>query len=68
MYTLALMISLVDASNSQLKLVMVDDLLDHLDNINVDKLFKSLQTVSGIQMVFAGVKDVNGDFVIEVKG
>ena len=66
MYTLALMISLVAVSKSPLKIVMVDDLLDHLDDVNVTKLFESLQTVEDIQMIFAGVKVVNGEYVVEV--
>ena len=67
LYTLSMMISLVASSNSPLKIVMIDDLLDHLDDINVTKLFESLQKVKDIQMIFAGVKNVNGDFVVEVK-
>jgi hypothetical protein len=60
------MISLVDNSKSPLKIVMVDDLFDHLDDINAEKLFESLQKVNDIQMIFAGVKNVSGDFVVEV--
>lgn len=66
LYTLALMLSLVDKSNSPLKVVMVDDLFDHLDTTNTIKLFEQLKSVSGIQMIFAGVKDVSGDFVVEI--
>ena len=66
LYTLALMISLVDNSKSPLKIVMVDDLFDHLDDINAEKLFESLQKVNDIQMIFAGVKNISGDFVVEV--
>lgn len=66
MYTLALMMSLVEVSASPLKLIMIDDLLDHLDDINVNKLFESLTKVKDIQMIFAGVKAVSGDFIIEV--
>jgi len=66
MYTLALMLSLVSKSKSQIKLVMVDDLFDHLDTTNTIKLFEQLKSVSGIQMIFAGVKDVSGDFVVEI--
>ena len=67
LYTLALMLSLVKVSKSPLKIVMVDDLLDHLDNHNIAELFKSLQTVEDIQMIFAGVKDVDGEFIVEVE-
>lgn len=67
MYTLALMMSLADVSASPLKLVMIDDLLDHLDDVNINKMFESLAKESSIQMIFAGVKPVKGDFVTEVK-
>lgn len=66
LYTLALMLSLVDVSTSPLKIVMVDDLLDHLDDVNINKLFESLKTVKDIQMIFAGVKSAEGEFVTEV--
>jgi len=66
LYTLSLMISLVDKSNSPLKIVMVDDLMDHLDNVNMIKLFKQLMTIDNVQMIFAGVKDISGDFVVEL--
>lgn len=66
LYTLALMLSLVKVSKSPLKIVMVDDLLDHLDDVNIVKLFKSLKKVKDIQMIFAGVKPVDGEFTVEV--
>lgn len=66
MFTLSLMLNIVELSGVNIKLLMVDDLLDHLDDINVNKLFDSLQKVSDIQMIFAGVKAVSGDYVVEV--
>ena len=67
MYTLSLMMALTSVSASPLKLVMVDDLLDHLDDINVLKLFDSLEKVDDIQMLFAGVKPLTKDYVVEVR-
>lgn len=67
LYTLALMLSIIHVAKSPLKVIMVDDLFDHLDNINADKLFTSLQQVKDIQMVFAGVKEVNCNYKVEVK-
>lgn len=71
MFMLALMICIVDDSSSLLKLVMVDDLLDHLDDENIIKLFHSLNEVSNIQFILAGVKTVGdnkfNESVIEVK-
>ena len=67
MYTLALMMSLVKVSKSPLKLIMVDDLLDHLDDVNIDKLFNALVNVKDIQMIFAGVKPVStSNITVEV--
>ena len=66
LYTLALMISLTTLSDSKLKIVMVDDLLDHLDDVNIVKLFDSLKNIQDVQMIFAGVKDIEGDFVLDI--
>ena len=56
MYTLALLTCLTDTSNSRLKLIMIDDLFDHLDDENIENVFKGIQSISGIQYIFAGVK------------
>lgn len=56
MYTLALLTCLTDTSNAQLKLIMIDDLFDHLDDENIENVFKGIQSISGIQYIFAGVK------------
>lgn len=56
MYALALLTCLTDTSNAQLKLIMIDDLFDHLDDENIENVFKGIQSISGIQYIFAGVK------------
>lgn len=56
MYTLALMTCLTAESDAALKLVLVDDMFDHLDDTNVEELFKALSQVPDIQMIFAGVR------------
>lgn len=56
MYTLALLTCLTATSNAQLKLIMIDDLFDHLDDENIENVFKGIQSISGIQYIFAGVK------------
>lgn len=56
MYTLALLACLTDTSNAHLKLIMIDDLFDHLDDENIENVFKGIQSISGIQYIFAGVK------------
>lgn len=56
LFTLALLMSIIRCSQSPLKLIMIDDLFDHLDDRNIDNVFKSLLNVQDIQMIFAGVK------------
>lgn len=72
MYTLALMMCLIASSKSPLKVVMIDDLLDHLDDMNAGKLFDALYKVKDIQFILAGVKlcdsKCSNDVVIEVGG
>ena len=67
LFTVALMLSIVKISKSELKLIMIDDLLDHLDNVNIVKLFDSLSELHDIQIIFAGVKSVVSKYVVEVK-
>ena len=65
-YTLALLISLVRLSSSKLKLVMIDDFIDHLDDTHVSNLFDSLNKIEDVQFILAGVKSCDKSFVIEV--
>lgn len=57
LYTVALMMCLTARSQSPLKLILIDDILDHLDNKNCEGFFKSLCNVTGIQLIIAGVKE-----------
>lgn len=66
MYALALLLNIA-SMNDGLKLVMIDDLFDHLDDHNITALFTNLNQISTVQMIFAGVKSVEGDYVIEVE-
>jgi len=61
MYLLCLFTSLVSCSSSRLKLILVDDMFDHLDDININRLLDSLYKVEDIQMIFAGVKAVTSE-------
>lgn len=67
LFTLALMTCIVSSSNTDLKLVLVDDLLDHLDDDNIDKLIKSLYNVEDVQIILAGVKPVRPDHIQIIK-
>lgn len=40
---------------AELHLIMIDDMLDHLDTENLNSLFNILSTIPDIQMIFAGV-------------
>lgn len=61
-FTLAMMLCLVSRSNGSLKLVMIDDLLDHLDDAKAEMLFQSIAEIDDVQIILAGVKNcVLGD-------
>lgn len=59
LYTLAMMICLIEDSNSSLKMILVDDLLDHLDDDNGSQIFEALASIKDIQFILAGVKPCN---------
>lgn len=59
LYSLALMICIIDGSSSPLKLLLCDDMFDHLDDQAVENTFTALKGISGVQFVLAGVKDCN---------
>lgn len=58
-YTLALLLAIIKSSTSPLKIVMVDDLLDHLDSDRIVTLFDSLKSVEDVQILLAGVQPSN---------
>lgn len=68
--TIALMMTIIEISGSRLHVVMVDDLLDHLDDDNATMIFNSLSNIKDIQFILAGVKkcdcDARGTIVKEV--
>ena len=57
LFTFALMLSIVEISDSPLKLVMIDDLLDHLDSDRYGALMSHLIVLDDVQIIMAGVKD-----------
>ncbi len=68
LYSIALMICIIDNSTSPLKVLMVDDSLDNLDDIAIESTFESLKNISNIQFIMAGVKHCNSaeDVVVEI--
>lgn len=68
LFTIALILCLLNRSDAELKLLLADDILDHLDDQNADRFFTGLAT-SDIQCVLAGVKNCsNKDICIEIGG
>ena len=57
LYALALMICITDNTKSPLKLLLCDDIFDHLDSVAIENTFKALKEIKDVQFIFAGVKD-----------
>ena len=68
LYTLALMICITNTSKSPLKLLLCDDMFDHLDAAAIESTFATLKKLNGIQFIFAGVKECQNaaDILIKV--
>jgi DNA repair exonuclease SbcCD ATPase subunit len=56
LYTLALMICITNTNKSPLRLMICDDMFDHLDSTTIESTFDILGTINDIQFIFAGVK------------
>lgn len=68
MFTLAFTVALLSLSDCEIKVILVDDLFDHLDKDNANKLFTSLYNMKdSIQTVFAGVNKPDNIEAIEIK-
>lgn len=70
MFTLAMMITLISQSTDDLRVIMIDDMFDNLDDSNANKIIKAISKVKGIQFIVAGVKGieaVTAEQLIEVK-
>lgn len=65
-----MLLCIVEVSDSPLKLVMIDDLLDHLDSERIKDCFKTLYANRGVQILLAGVQSCTHEnaeeFVIQV--
>ena len=71
LFTLAMLLSIVEMSDSPLKMIMIDDLLDHLDADRITNCFKTLYAISDVQILLAGVQTCNhekaDEFVVKVE-
>lgn len=66
-FTLAMLLCLIANAQSELKVILLDDLLDHIDDDKIKILFKGLNDVKDIQIILAGVKkytEANYDSVV----
>lgn len=70
MYILAFMTCIVEHSLSDIKAVIVDDMIDHLDDENAEFVMTSLDSYPDCQYILAGVKKlkkIKGVTVKEIK-
>lgn len=70
MYILAFMTCIVEHSSSDIKAVIVDDMIDHLDDGNAEFVMTSLDSYTDCQYILAGVKKlkkIKGVTVKEIK-
>jgi hypothetical protein len=58
-FNIALMISILDRLNTPIKLILADDIFDHLDEENIDKLFDYVYNNDKVQFIFAGVNAIS---------
>ena len=57
LFTITLLISLLKLSDIPLKLILIDDMLDHLDTENFDTVVNYVANSEDVQVIFAGVFD-----------
>lgn len=68
LFTVAMIMCLINRSSATLKLILADDMFDHLDDSNAERFFAGLAN-TGIQCILAGVKACNNkDICIEIGG
>ena len=57
LFTLAMIMCILNKSDASLPVIIIDDILDHLDEDNADYLFSAIKNVDSIQFILAGVKE-----------
>lgn len=57
LFSITLLIALLKLSDIPLKLILIDDILDHLDSTNLKKIIDYIANNQEVQVVFAGVFD-----------
>lgn len=70
LYTLSLMLGIIEVSDTQLPIILIDDLLDHLDTSRITSCFETLYDIKTTQIILAGVQNCNhdnaSDFVLNI--
>lgn len=61
LFIIAMMMCLIDRSTASLKLILADDILDHLDSDNAARLFGNLLKINNMQFIMAGVKECKNE-------
>lgn len=61
LFTLALLSCIGTDSTAELKCIIIDDIIDHLDDINASYLYKALTDIENLQFIIAGVKNIDTD-------
>ena len=62
-FNIALMISILNRLNTPIKLILADDIFDHLDKENIDKLFCYVYNNNNeVQFIFAGVNEISKSY------
>lgn len=66
LYMLAFACAIFEYSNTPLRVILLDDMLDHLDSDNITKAFDAMKSMHDIQFICAGVINctVKDTFVI----
>ena len=58
-FAIIMMIACMQYKNNVLPIIVIDDMLDHMDSENFSKIFKLLSTDLGLQCILAGVLPVD---------
>lgn len=61
LFSICLLTSLLQNSDTKLKLVMIDDMLDHIDAENLSKLVRWVKNNDDVQYIFASVDNIDVD-------
>lgn len=63
LFSICLLTTIVRYSDTSLKLIMIDDMLDHIDSDNLSKLMMWIQNNKDVQYIFASVENINNSIL-----